>query len=150
MQKRRISISMKHMVASLHTCSLGISLETSPGNSWRNNEYSAVAKGKESMVFPKDLADAVTRISTYSLMVARSTSKKDHNKNVTESETEDEVPKAGFVQPGKRRAFRKKFNVLSLMDQIGMLTERFSARSYFGTHGIPCLFFNFMSTIHTF
>jgi hypothetical protein len=107
---------MKHMVASLHTCSLGISLETSPGNSWRNNEYSAVAKGKESMVFPKDLADAVTRISTYSLMVARSTSKKDHNKNVTESETEDEVPKAGFVQPGKKKGVQKE--IQCFIDEI--------------------------------
>jgi hypothetical protein len=64
------------------------------------NDYSAAAKGKGDLVYPKDLADAETRVSTYRPMMASTTFKKDHNKNLLDSDTEDEVPKNTFVQPG--------------------------------------------------
>jgi hypothetical protein len=73
-----------------------------------DNNYSAAAKGKEYLVFPKDLADAVTRVSTYKPIMASTTFKKDRNKNRMESDTEDEVPKNSFVQPGTNNKGGKK------------------------------------------
>jgi hypothetical protein len=69
-----------------------------------DNDYAAAEKGKGDEVFPKDLAEAVSRVTTYKPMMANTSFKKDHTKN----NTEDETAKAGFVQPGKSNKGGKK------------------------------------------
>jgi hypothetical protein len=71
---------------------------------WKNRE------GDE--VFPKDLAEAASRVTTYKPMMASTSSKKDHTKN----NTEDEVSKIALYSQVKTtragtKAERKQSNV---------------------------------------
>jgi hypothetical protein len=77
-----------------------------------DNNYSAAAKGKEYLVFPKDLADAVTRFSTYKPKMASTTFKRTVKRIVWRAIRKTKFRKiALYSQVQTTRAERKESSV---------------------------------------